>query len=177
MEDDHWGKNAVTFVAARGLFAGTGDNKFEPETPTNRGMVVQVLHNLEYNILHHHDGHDFHDVFDNHWYDDAVHWGEDNHVIAGYGDGTFRGEQTITREELVVMLWNYANKADSKHDHHVDGFWDGHRVSSWARDAMNWGLENGILVGKGSNTLDPGGLASRVEMAQMFKNYVEHKLK
>lgn len=173
--DAHWGKNAVTFVAARGIFAGTGDGStFSPDVATTRGMIAQVLHNLEYNEEHPHDGHSFPDVGDHHWYDDAVHWAEDHGIVGGYGDGTFKGDKDVTREELVVMLWNYAGKQASVVGDHVLDFNDAEKVSSWALGAMNWALENGILGGKGGKMLDPTGLATRAELAQMIKNFCEN---
>ncbi len=174
--DAHWGKNAVTFVAARGIFAGTGDGTtFSPDVTTSRGMIAQVLHNLEYNVENHLDGHFFNDVHDHHWYDKAVHWAEDHGIVGGYPDGSFQGEKNVSREELVVMLWNYAGKQASKSNDHVDAFNDADKVSDWAKAAMNWALENGILGGKGGKMLDPTGMATRAELAQMMKNFCENK--
>ena len=171
--DAHWGKNAVTFVAARGLFAGVGNNNFAPDQTTNRGMIVQVLHNLKYNEEHK-AAHSFPDVGDHHWYSKAVSWASENHIVGGYGDGTFKGDKVVSREELVVMLWNYAGKQASKENSHVDSFHDAANVSGWAKDAMNWALENGILGGKGGKMLDPTGLATRAELAQMMKNFISN---
>ena len=172
---DHWGEGAVNFVAARGIFAGTGDGStFSPNVATTRGMIAQVLHNLEYNKNHPHDGHSFPDVGDHHWYDDAVHWAEDHGIVGGYGDGTFKGDKEVTREELVVMLWNYAGKQTTKDNSLVNGFNDAAKVSDWAKTAMNWALENGVLGGKGGKMLDPTGFATRAELAQMMKNYLEN---
>lgn len=171
--DSHWGKNAVSFVVARGLFAGVGSNNFAPEVTTNRGMVVQVLHNLEYNAAHGVE-HSFHDVGDHHWYDAAVSWAAEKKIVGGYPDGSFQGEKKVTREELVVMLWNYAGKQTTKDSSLVNGFNDAAKVSDWAKTAMNWALENGILGGKGGKMLDPTGFATRAELAQMMKNYLEN---
>ena len=173
--DAHWGKNAVTFVAARGLFAGVGNNNFAPDVTTNRGMIAQVLHNLEYNTEYQSDGHSFPDVQEHHWYNNAVHWAEDRGIVGGYGDGTFKGEKEVTREELVVMLWNYAGKPLAVNGDSVSGFYDGQTVSGWALNAMNWALENGILGGKGGKMLDPTGLATRAELAQMMKNFISNQ--
>ena len=173
--DAHWGKNAVTFVAARGLFAGVGNDNFAPDVTTNRGMIAQVLHNLEYNAEKQSDGHSFPDVQENHWYNNAVHWAEDRGIVGGYGDGTFKGEKEVTREELVVMLWNYAGKPSAENGDSVNGFHDAQTVSGWALNAMNWALENGILGGKGGKMLDPSGLATRAELAQMMKNFISNQ--
>jgi len=172
--DAHWGKDAVAFVTARGLFAGVGNNNFAPDVTTNRGMIAQVLHNLEYNVENHGDGHSFPDVQDHHWYNDAVHWAKDRGIVGGYGDGTFKGEKEVTREELVVMLWNYAGKPAGANSDYVNGFNDAETVSDWALNAMNWALENGVLGGKGGKILDPAGLATRAELAQMMKNFISN---
>ena len=172
--DAHWGKGAVTFVAARGIFAGTGNGNFAPDQTTNRGMVAQVLHNLEYNEAFT-AKHSFHDVSAQQWYNNAVSWAAEKKIVGGYGDGSFQGDKNVSREELVVMLWNYAGQKPSKSSDHVNGFNDAASVSDWATAAMNWALENGILGGKGGKMLDPAGMATRAELAQMIKNFCENK--
>lgn len=172
--DNFWGNGAVTFVAARGIFSGVGNDNFAPNQTTNRAMVVQVLHNLEYNAAHTVE-HAFSDVQDSHWYDKAVSWGAENKIVSGYSDGTFQGEKDVTRQELVVMLWNYAGKQAGSGKNLVSAFDDGTKVADWALTAVNWALENGILSGKGENRLDPTGVATRAELAQMIKNFCENK--
>jgi len=56
----------------------------------------------------------------------------------------------------------------------VNGFNDAETVSDWALNAMNWALENGVLGGKGGKILDPAGLATRAELAQMMKNFISN---
>jgi len=168
----HWGKKAVDFAYSRGLFYGVSETKFAPEVAMNRAMIAQVLYNLNYmpNVgvtsL-------FPDVSAGDWFGKAVAWAAGNGIVSGYGDGQYRPDKEVAREELVVMLWNYSGKPAAQGDLTVD-FADGARVSDWAKAAMNWALANGVLGGKGGKMLDPQGLATRVEVAQMMKNYLEN---
>lgn len=102
------------------------------------------------------------------WYADAVTWAAAQGIVGGYGNGRFGPNDSITREQLAVMLWRY-NKEPAATDKELH-FSDADRASSWALDALRWAAENGILNGKGNGILDPAGLTSRAEAAQMFEN-------
>ena len=87
----------------------------------------------------------------------------------GYGNGIFGPDDPITREQLAVILWRWAGspKADGK----ALDFTDAGQTSAWAKDALLWATENGIVNGKGGGILDPKGSASRAETAQMLMNF------
>jgi len=174
VELNAWYHGPVCYVLDKGLMAGYNANAFGPDDALSRAMVAQILYNMEgqpkgeYEVK-------FPDVADGMWYHDAITWVFENGVVSGYGDGLYRPDKDVSREELVVMLWNYAGKQASNAKDHVDSFNDASKLSDWAKDAMNWALEIGILGGKGGKMLDPTGMATRAEMAQMLKNYIEHK--
>ncbi len=168
--DTAWYSDAVDFVSSRELFSGTSKTTFAPATPVTRGMLAVVLHNLEDNPDHNFDF-GFHDVHDNAWYEDAVHWAADNGIVSGYGNGKYGPNDRITREQLAVMLWNYSGTPESDHD--LD-FGDEHEISNYAKEALKWAVENGVMAGRTNGTLDPKGYATRAEVAQMMKNYMEN---
>jgi len=172
----HWAYNAVSFVSGRELFSGVGDGKFAPGLATNRAMIAQVLHSLKYKPEPATEN-PFVDVADNAWYEKAVTWAAENGVVAGYGNGIFGPDINITREQLVVMLWSYAGRSKASDDRYAGTFKDGEDISFWAVDGMNWALENKLISGKGNGILDPIGLATRAEVAQIMKNFIEYLTK
>ncbi len=163
----HWAYNAVTFVSAHELFNGTEQNIFEPGTPMSRTMLVQVLHNLENNPYQAFEK-IFSDVNFDDWFAEAVTWAAKNNLVTGYDNGNFGANDSITREQLATMLYRYfgENKIVD-----VDlNFVDADQISDYALKAMKWAVKHEIIQGKGNNILDPKGLATRAEVAQMFQN-------
>ena len=167
--EGHWGKAAAEFASSRELFNGVGNGQFGMNTTMNRAMMATVFYNLE-NGPDHDGEHDFHDVHDHKYYAKPAAWAADHGVLSGYTDGSFRPDAPITREQLAVMLWNYSGKPSGiKALEHSDAG----NISNYAKEAMQWAVENGVMSGRANGQLDPKGAATRAEVAQMFKNYIE----
>lgn len=165
-----WMAGAVAFASARQLFNGTAPDRFSPDLPMSRGMLAVVLHNLESNPRQALTE-AFSDVGSGEWYAEGVIWAAANGIVDGYGNGQFGPNDSITREQLAVMLWRYAGRpAAAGRDL---AFADAGKVSGWAKDALFWAVENHVINGKGNGILDPGGYATRAEAAQMLKNFME----
>lgn len=164
---NHWANDAIDFASGYELFNGTASNIFEPETPMSRAMMVQVLHNLEDNPYQIFEK-IFDDVnFDN-WFAEAVTWASKNNFVLGYDDKNFGPNDNITREQSATILYRYFGENEI-----VDidlNFVDADQISDYALKAMKWAVKYGIIQGKGNNILDPKGLATRAEVAQMFQN-------
>lgn len=151
---NHWANDAIRYVADKGYFAGTSETTFAPATTSTRAMLMTVLASM--------NGVDT--TGGSTWYAKGMEWAKAN----GVSDGT-NPNGAITREQLALMLYRDAGSPE------VDDlkliFSDANKVSSWASDAVTWAVVNGILSGKGNNTLDPQGSASRAEVAQMLYTY------
>ena len=156
VRETDWFYPAVRFVTDRKLFQGTGADSFGPAGDMTRAMLVTVLARL--------DGQDT--AGGETWYSKAVAWG----VESGITDGT-NAEMSITRESLVVMLYRYA-KAEPSDSTALRAFPDADQVSGWADDAMSWAVANGILTGNGRGELNPGGTASRAEVAVILQRFL-----
>ena len=168
---ENWAAGAVAFASAHELFNGTGNAAFSPELSMSRAMLATVLYNLEGNPeLSLEDG--FRDVGSGTWYTAGVSWAAENGIVTGYGNGQFGPNDSITREQLAVMLWRYAGSPDM--DEQSLNFVDADQVSGYAKDAIYWATANGILNGCGDGRLDPVGLATRAQAAQMLKNFIEN---
>lgn len=163
-----WAADAVAFVSAHELFSGTGGGQFSPDLPMSRGMLAVVLYNLEGSPEQAFTG-VFADVSMGAWYAGGVAWAAENGIVKGYGGGLFGPDDSITREQLAVMLWRYAGSpaADGELD-----FKDADTVSGYALEAVRWAVDNGILNGCGDGLLAPRGTATRAQAAQMLKNYM-----
>jgi methionine-rich copper-binding protein CopC len=167
----NWASEAVTFAAARELFSGTSETTFSPDETMSRAMLATVLYRLE-GQPEQTAASAYSDVSSDAWYADSVAWAVENGIASGYGDGQFGPNDSVTREQFVVMLWRYmgspkAGRRDLE-------FADADQISDYAQEALCWAVENGVLNGNDSGQLVPGGTATRAEAAQMLKNFMEN---
>ena len=173
---DAWYHDAVDYAIDNGMMNGIGNNLFAPESNLTRAMLVQVLWNLEGNpeasaIT------EYSDVASDAWYYDAVQWATDENIVGGYGEGIYGPEDDITREQMALMLYRYAqykgyDTTQSGAD--VQGFNDYEDISDWALEGVTWAVNAGLLNGKGNGILDPIGDATRAEVAQILMNFCEN---
>ena len=152
----NWAADAVSFNSARELFSGTSETTFAPEVPMTRAMLATVLARL--------DGEETNGGRT--WYEKGVNWAVEN----GISDGSYPNNN-ITREQLAVMLWRYSGRPAATNKEL--NFSDAKEASGYALDALRWAVENGIINGYGDGRLSPKGQATRAEVAQMLKNYLE----
>ena len=151
---NHWSKDDVDFVAARELFNGVGGNRFDVSGSMTRGMVNTVLARLA----------GANTEGGAKWYDKGTEWARTN----GISDGT-NPTAPVTREQLAAMLYRFAGAPA------VSGalnFNDANAVSEYARSALLWATQNGILNGVGGNLAAPAALAERAQVAAMLARYL-----
>ena len=167
-----WYHDGVHYVLDHGMMNGVGDGLFAPSGTTSRAMIVTILYRLE-NEPEVTGENPFTDVEDGKWYTDAVIWAAENKIVEGYGNGKFKSNDDITREQLATILYRYAQSKGWG----FTGAWmflldypDASEISSWADEAMHWCVMNGIINGK-DGKLVPGGDASRAEAATMLMRY------
>lgn len=172
VSSDSWAFAAVAFASSHELFVGTGDSQFSPDQPMTRGMLAAVLYRLERGNVEDLDI-SFTDVQKGQWYSDAVAWAADAGIVSGYGDGTFGADRSITREQLAVMLYRSAGSPKVTGSLNFD---DADQASSWARDALIWAQQNGIMNGY-NGRVNPTDNASRAEVAQMILGFVSQLAK
>ncbi len=172
VKEDAWYYNAVKYANENGLMDGTSADKFSPRVNLTRAQFAQILYNAEGNPdVTWTDK--FSDVKEGAWYAKAVIWAAENDVLAGYANGTARPNSIVTREDLVSLLWRYAGKPAPTGT--TLDFSDASEVSSYAKDALLWAVENKIISGRANGELDPKGNAQRAEAAQMLMQYFSNK--
>ncbi len=151
----HWAENAISFVAARELFSGEASGAFAPEASMSRAMLATVLARL-----------DGVDAADGTAYQQGMAWA----VAQGISDGQ-NPDGLVTREQFVVMLHRYAgNPAATNRELY---FSDSEKIEAYAREAILWATENGILNGYEDGSFAPNGSATRAQAAAMLARYVE----
>lgn len=150
---------------------GYSGGTFRPDGLLSRAQLAQILYNRAGRPSAA-GGAAFSDTAPGAWYAPAVAWAAERGIVDGYADGTFRPDGSITREQLAVMLWRHAGSpASSGQD--LD-FTDAGRAGDYAREALRWAVESGVMSGKSGGVLDPQGLATRAQAAQMLKNYLKN---
>ena len=166
---------AVNFVVTNGLFNGTSETTFSPDTVMNRAMFVTVLGRLDGADTSAYATPAFSDVKHGEWYTEYVGWASANGIVNGIGDGTYGISNPITVEQACTILYRYANgkTATSDSGKELADFADSDDVSAWAQDAVAWAVANGVYDGI-SGRLEPGRAASRALVASMFAAYVKN---
>lgn len=170
VDEDTWYYNAVKYVTENNLMGGYGNGKFGPDDILSRAQLAQILYNKEGKPWA--GSCPFKDIVSTDWYAQAVAWASENGIVNGYENGTFGPGDSITREQLAVMLWRYAGSPESGAS--LDSFTDGVKTSSWATVALRWTVEQEIMTGKGG-ILDPQGQATRAEVATMIQRFLTLK--
>lgn len=174
-----WYFDYVLFVYEKGLMKGVATNTFGPNIPMTRAMLVTTLYKMAgtpqatSNVS-------MPDIADDSWYKPAVDWALSNKIVSGYADGRFGPDDPITREQLAVLLWRYANYAGLKITTGgypgIAAYSDGFSVYESMRIGFDWVCSNGIITGTASNgatLLMPQASATRAEVAAMLKRFVD----
>ena len=169
-----WFYPGVKYVVEQKIMSGISDVQFGPGVELTRGMMVQMLYNLEGRPAAE-GANAFTDVAAGQWYTDAVVWATGEKIVSGMGDNLFAPNEKITREQMVVMLYNYAKYLgmDTAAAADMTQFADGAKVSAWALDAVRWAVAEGYLSGMGDGTLAPQGTATRAEIASVFMRFMK----
>ena len=171
-----WYYDAVSYAYENGLMTGTSATLFAPGTTTSRAMLATLLWRLEGEPAVT-GAASFTDVAAGTWYTDAVAWAASEGVVNGVGDGSaFAPNDTITREQMAVMLYRYAQYKD--YDVTQGGmaareYADYESISSWAVPAVEWAVNAGLISGTSATTLSPQGSATRAEIATILMRFVE----
>lgn len=171
----HWAKSAIESAVAKGLFAGTSPTTFHPDQAMNRSMLVTVLYRMEKEPTAEGDGKRFADVPAGAYYAKAVVWASAKGIVAGYSDTQFGPEDTITREQLAVILNRYATYKGYNTSKTADlaAFQDADQISEWARVPVQWANVMKLLNGRTSTTLAPKGSATRAEVAKILVTFLD----
>lgn len=169
-----WFYGAVKYVNEKGIMKGVGINTFAPYANTNRGMIAAILYRMEGSPAVTW-ANPFDDVDAGQYYTDAVTWCAENKIVRGYGDGKFGPDDFITREQMAVILINYARFKgyDVSSTADISKFGDASEVSGWAKDAMAWADSEGLIQGADGKLMPKAG-AQRCQVAAILQRLMEN---
>lgn len=171
-----WYYDELKYVYDAGIMNGITLTEFAPDGLVTRAQVAMVLYRLAGSPSTQGMSCEFKDISGG-WYEDAIVWAYNNGIAKGYGDGTFLPEQSVTREELVTLLYRYALKfapesVDAAAETALD-FSDAGSISSYAEDAVIWAVDKGLVNGMGNGKLEPQGDANRAQFACLIARFVQ----
>ncbi len=164
VSSDDWFQEDVRFVWRMGWMEGMENGDFAPNQTLTRAQLMQILYNQAGCPEVAGQG-DFSDVAEISWYWEAVQWGAQQGVTQGYEDGSFRPNEPISRQQLAVMLYRFHQGAEGGS---LEGFADAGQVASWAEEAMEWAVGQGIVGGMEGDILAPQGNATRAQSAAVL---------
>lgn len=168
-----WYHTALDYVVKNKLMSGTSSETFDPSGKVSRAMVVQTFYAIAQK-----PGFSgtsaFKDVKQGVWYFESVNWAAENKLAAGYGDGYFKPNVHVSREQLAVFFRAFAGYLGKENDQKasLSGYTDSSAISSYAKDAISWAVAAGIISGKDKGCLAPKDTASRAELAQMLYRFM-----
>ena len=169
-----WFYNDVRYVYEKGIMDGTGIDRFSPNAPLTRAMIVTILYRMAGSPSVSGSS-DFTDVAAGKWFAKAVAWAAANGIVNGYGSGLFGPNDPVTREQLAAILYRYAvygGMTAVTLEENLGGFADTAQLSAYAIQAMNWAVGQGLINGSGSN-LVPKAQATRAQVAAIIHRYLE----
>ena len=153
LDASRWYHEAIDWAYNLGLMNGTTKSTFGPNAAATRAQTWTMLARIA--------GQDTRRSST--WYEVGQKWA----MNLGITDGT-NPMGSLTREQLAAMLYRYVGSPA------VNGtltFTDSANVSAWARNAMIWAVQNGILDGVGGNRLNPKGTTTRAQAAAIFMRF------
>lgn len=177
--EDSWYASYVEAAYNQGL--ASKDTLFNPEQTAPRCQMVTVLGRLHERASGEkltNTATNFADVSPSSYYAPYVAWGAQTGIVMGSDANSFQPDENVTREQIAVFLHRYAvyggyTASGSGNESYLWTFKDGASVSGYARAAVAWAVETGILTGD-DGFINPKGPAKRCEMFTMFSRYITY---
>ena len=169
-----WFYKDVEYVYNEGIMDGVSKREFAPNETLTRAMIVKILYRIEGEPAGYRSS-GFNDVESGRWYTGAVAWAAEKEIVKGYGNGKFGPNDPVTREQLAAILYRYTQYkgwSTTAASGSLKGFADAASVSSYAVDAMNWAVDEGLLKGA-NNELSPKSNATRAQVAAIIHRYLK----
>lgn len=173
-----WYYEAVTSLADQGIISGTGGNKFSPNSPITRGSFVTMLAKSVLTpgeVQQYQFQGSFKDLKTSHWANPYVNWAVETGVADGYEDNTFRPDKRVTRQEMAVMVRNFAQSTGRKFPsiNNPVTFKDQGKIASWALEAVKLCQRADVINGDAdTGKFRPTDNASRAEAASICYKFL-----
>lgn len=177
LDPESWSYEGIQYCVATGLMSGVGGTTFLPGGVTTRAQLVQILYNLEGEPAVT-GSTPFTDLTAD-WYQDAVTWAYQNHIVSGTSATTFAPDLVVTREQIAVVLVDFLMNVYGLERTWIpaalDVYPDGPDVSDWAQAGMSDALSLKLISGATNGEslvrhLNPRAGATRAEVATILEN-------
>jgi len=162
-----WYTDAVAYVTENRLMDPISTNRFAPDTDATRAALAVALYRAAGSPQV--GAHGFNDIPAGSSYANAAAWAQTNGVIAGYDNGGFGGEDFITREQIVTILWRYAGSPTPGAS---QDFTDESAISAYASQAVDWSRENGVVNGYDNGRFGPQDHTTRAQLAVILRGFL-----
>ncbi|HHY25737.1 MAG TPA: hypothetical protein GX523_03100, partial [Desulfitobacterium dehalogenans] len=171
----HWAKDNIDFVASRSLITGINSKTFAPDMAITRADFLMALGKLSGTDVSSYNTSRFTDVKSNNPAMSYIEWAVKNQIVQGIGNNEFGPGQKISRQEMAVMMHNYAKATGYKLPVSIEAvtFSDSVKIAAYAKDAVTTIQQAGIMQGKGNNIFDPNSSATRAEASTILRRFVE----
>lgn len=174
VQEGDWFYDSVAYVCEKGLMNGTGPTSFSPQGTTTRGMIVTILYRMSGSpgVTSYPE---FSDVPRDAYYAEPIVWANWHKIATGYDDGSFGANDPVTRQQMAAILYRYADHRNYNVTERgdLDQFSDKNAISIYALQPLSWASAVGLINGKGGGILDPGGHATRAEVAAILQRFCE----
>lgn len=164
--DGHWGASSIHALYERGVINGAGNGKFLPDNAVTRAEFSKILMGSLFGDYQAADRAAFADVSENDWFCNAVNAAAELGIITGNGDGSFLPNETVSRQDMAVMLYRALIKSGAEFRAESLGFADDNEISEYAKEAVSLLGGAGILNGMENGSFHPDGELSRAQAAK-----------
>lgn len=172
----HWAREDVETLASKRIITGVDEQNFAPEKEISRAEFATLLiRALGMEVNNSDSGTSgFLDIKDKDWYSQMVNTAAKAGLIEGFEDGTFRPLLQVTREQMAAMINRTiqitgSQQVNDAQDAVLTPFVDQHAIDNWARQAMAFTLQTGLIQGVTETQLNPNAFATRAQAAVMLK--------
>ena len=169
-----WYFDSVYCVYGKKIMTGMSPGAFAPAVRLSRAQFATILYRMQGAPEMEYNPGAFPDVTMGQFYTAPAMWAKKTKVISGYSDGRFGAADEITREQMAVMMYRYANylNLDTSMKGNLGDYPDEASVSGFAREALEWAVGTGLITGDGGR-INPQGSAERAACATIIKRFIE----
>ena len=172
----HWAKDDIAFAAGRGLISGATATAFAPDTAITRADFLMALGRLSAADVSGYKQSSFADVSHGSAAMPYIEWAVANEIASGTGGVEFSPDAIITREQMALMMVNYAKATGQTLSaaRQAEPFADAGNISDWAKEAVKAVQQAGIITGESDSLFDPQGSATRAEASAILRRFAEN---
>ena len=167
-----WYRESVEYIYSKGVTTGINLTTYHPEGAVTRGAFITFLYRLSGEPVVSGES-SFKDARENQSYQKAIIWAEQNHILYGYENHACKPNQSISREEAVLLLMRYAEflGINTETSYDISHFRDERQISLYARTSMQWAVENNLIYGASESLLSPHSVMNRAQSAVLLYRF------